>query len=412
MQMDVDPREEWKEIFNDVWRQERDYFFEKSMNGVNWEQEREKYAALLPYVADRFDLNYILGEMIGELANSHTYVGGGDFPDLKPVNVGLLGVDFGVDTAHGLYRFKKIYAGENWDTSVRSPLTEPGVKVQQGDYLLDVNGKSLRVPTNPYELFVNTADQDVTLTVNNKPATEGAWDVTIKPIRSELNLRELDWIETNREKVDAATHGRVGYVYLPDMEAAGLNEFIKQYFPQIRKEGIIFDIRYNGGGFVDQIILEHLRRILVGMMAARNFKSDTIPESTFYGYMACVTNRYAASDGDFFAYFFKKYKLGPVIGERTWGGVRGIRGYIPEIDGGYFTRPEFALYGVDSQWIIENHGVEPDIVVDNRPDLVVKGEDPQLEKAIQVVMKEIEEHPKKLPPRPPDLPAYPAGPGR
>ncbi len=412
MQMDVDPRKEWKEIFYDVWRQERDYFYEKSMNGVNWKAEGAKYAALLPYVADRYDLNYIIGEMIGELANSHTYVGGGDFPNLHPVNVGLLGVDFGVDTAHGLYRFKKIYPGQNWHDTVRSPLTEPGVKVAQGDYLLAVNGKPLRVPMNPYELFVNTADQDVTLSINNKPTTQGAWNITVKPIRSELNLRELNWIETNREKVDAATHGRVGYVYLPDMEADGLNEFVRQYFPQIRKEGIIFDVRYNGGGFVDQIILEHLRRILVGMMAARNFKSDTIPENTFYGYMACVTNRYAASDGDFFTYFFKKYKLGPVIGERTWGGVRGIRGYIPEIDGGYFTRPEFSLYGLNSRWIIENHGVTPDIVVDNRPDLVVKGKDPQLTKAIQVVMKEIEAHPKKLPPRPPDLPAYPADAGQ
>jgi tricorn protease len=411
MEMNVDPPAEWKEIFDDVWRQERDYFFEKSMNGVDWAAVRNKYKALLPYVADRYDLNYILGEMIGELGNSHTYVGGGDFPDLHPVNVGLLGVDFGVDKANGLYQFKKIYPGQNWDPSVRSPLTEPGVRVKEGDYLLAVNGKPLRVPTNPYSLFVNTADQDVTLTVNSKPTAEGAWDVMVKPIRSELNLRELDWIETNREKVDKASGGRIGYVYLPDMEADGLNEFVRQYFPQIRKEGIIFDVRYNGGGFVDQIILEHLRRILVGMEAARNFKSDTIPENVFNGYMACLSNRYTASDGDYFTYFFKKYKLGPVIGERTWGGVRGIRGYIPEVDGGYFTRPEFSLYGLDSHWVIENHGVEPDIVVDNRPDLVVKGQDPQLEKAIEVLMKEIEEHPKKLPPRPPDLPAYPEGPG-
>ena len=411
MEMNVNPPAEWKEIFDDVWRQERDYFFEKSMNGVDWDEVRRKYAALLPYVADRYDLNYVLGEMVGELGNSHTYVGGGDFPDLHPVNVGLLGVDFGVDKANGLYQLKKIYPGQNWDPSVRSPLTEPGVKVKEGDYLLAVNGKPLRVPTNPYSLFVNTADQDVTLTINSKPTSEGAWDVMVKPIRSELNLRELDWIETNREKVDKATGGRVGYVYLPDMEADGLNEFVRQYFPQIRKEGIIFDVRYNGGGFVDQIILEHLRRILVGMEAARNFESDTIPQNVFNGYMACLSNRYTASDGDYFTYFFKKYKLGPVIGERTWGGVRGIRGYIPEVDGGYFTRPEFSLYGLDSHWVIENHGVAPDIVVDNRPDLVVKGQDPQLEKAIEVLMKEIEEHPKRLPPRPPDLPAYPEGPG-
>jgi tricorn protease len=411
MRMDVDPRAEWKQMFNEVWRQERDYFFEQSMNGVNWEQEREKYAQLLPYVADRYDLTYLLGEMVGELSNSHTYTGGGDYPNLKPVSVGMLGVDFEADSAHGLYRFKKIYAGENWKSSLRSPLTEPGVDVKEGDYLLAVNGKPLRVPENPYQLFVNTVGENVTLTINSKPVEEGAREVTVKPIASELPLRELDWIESNRRKVDKATGGRVGYVYLPDMSAAGLNEFVKQYFPQIRKEGIIFDVRYNGGGFVDQIILERLRRILVGMESARNFHSDTEPGNVFYGYMACVTNHYAASDGDFFTYFFKKYKLGPVVGTRTWGGVRGIRGYIRLMDGGYITRPEFSLYGLDSHWLIENHGVEPDITVDDRPDLVMKGQDPQLEKAIELVMKEIQEHPKKLPPRPADLPAYPSGPG-
>jgi tricorn protease len=218
-------------------------------------------------------------------------------------------------------------------------------------------------------------------------------------------------IETNRRKVAEATGGRVGYVYLPDMDAAGLSQFVKQYFPQIRKEGMIFDIRYNGGGFVDQIILERLRRVLAGMESARNFKPDTIPGQVFHGAMACVTNQYAASDGDFFSYYFKYYKLGPLVGERTWGGVRGIRGEIPLIDGGYVTRPEFSLYGLNSQWLIENHGVEPDVVVDNRPDLVMKGEDPQLEKAIELVMKEIKEHPKKLPEPPLDLPAYPPKPG-
>jgi tricorn protease len=412
MKMDVDPPAEWKEIFDDAWRQERDYFYEKSMNGVDWAAVRDKYAALLPDVADRFDLNYVMGEMIGELANSHTYVGGGDFPNLQPVNVGLLGADFEADSASGYYRFKKIYPGQNWDPAVRSPLTEPGVKVKQGDYLLAVNGRPLQVPENPYKPFVNTAGQDVTLTVNSKPSTDGAWDVLVKPISSEFRLRELNWIETNREKVDKATDGKVGYVYLPDMEDVGLNEFVRQYFPQIRKEGIIFDVRYNGGGFVDQIILEHLRRILVAMESARNFASNTIPDNVFYGYMADLSNRYSASDGDFFTYFFKKYKLGPVIGERTWGGVRGIRGYIPEIDGGYFTRPEFSLYNLQSHWTVENHGVAPDIEVDNRPDLVVKGQDPQLERAIEYLMKEIKEHPKKLPPRPPDLPAYPPGPAQ
>ena len=411
MRLEVDPPAEWNEMFNEVWRQERDYFYEPSMNGVNWQKERERYAPLLPYVADRYDLTYVLGEMIGELSNSHTYVGGGDYPDLKPVNVGVLGADFEADSAQGLYRFKKIYSGENWEAALRSPLTEPGVDVKPGDYLLAVNGKPLRVPQNPYQLFVNAVNENVTLTVNSKPSEEGARKVVVKPLGSEYSLRQLDMINTNRKKVEEATGGRVGYIYIPDMGSAGLNAFVKQFFPQIRKEGLIIDVRYNGGGFVDQLIFERLRRTLAGMDSARNFASGTTPDVVFHGYMACVTNEYAASDGDYFSYFFKKYKLGPLIGMRTWGGVRGIRGNMPLMDGGYITRPEFSLYGLNSEWLIENRGVEPDFVVDNRPDLVMQGHDPQLEKAIELVMKEIQEHPRRLPTRPPDLPAYPAGTG-
>ena len=411
MRVEVDPAQEWKEIFNEVWRQERDYFFEASMNGVDWQKIKDQYAQLLPYVADRYSLTYIMGEMIGELSNSHTYVGGGDFPDLHPVNVGLLGADYETDAASGMYRIKKIFSGENWDAHARSPLTEPGVNIKEGDYLVAINGRNLRVPQTPDELLVNTANEVVTLTVNSKPAADGARKVVVKPIGDEYNLRELNMIETNRKKVDAASGGRIGYVYLQNMGDAGLNEFVKQYFPQIRKEGIIFDVRYNGGGFVDMLIFERLRRVLASMGAARNWESAPRPANTFYGYMACVTNHYAASDGDIFSYMFKQYKLGPLIGERTWGGVRGIRGEIPLMDGGYITRPEFALYGLDSKWVIENRGVQPDVVVDNPPDLVLKGQDPQLEKAVEILMEEIKANPKKLPARPPDLPTYPEGPG-
>ena len=411
MRAEVDPPQEWKEIFNEVWRQERDYFYESSMNGVDWQKIRDQYAQLLPHVADRYSLTYVLAEMIGELSNSHTYVGGGDYPELHPVNVGLLGSDYELDSSTGMYRFKKIYPGENWNPHTRSPLTEPGVNVKEGDYLIAINGRALRAPQTPDELLTNTANEVVTLTVNSKPSADGARKVVVKPIADEYELREGNVIETNRRKVDAASGGRIGYVYLPDMSEAGLNQFVKQYFPQIRKEGIIFDVRYNGGGFVDQLIFERLRRVLAAMDSARNFESGTIPGNVFYGHMACVTNHYAASDGDFFSYFFKQYKLGPLIGERTWGGVRGIRGMMPLMDGGYITRPEFSLYGLDSKWLIENRGVEPDVVVDNPPDLVVKGQDPQLDKAIDMLMQEIKANPKKLPARPPDLPAYPEGPG-
>lgn len=411
MRAEVDPPQEWKEMFNEVWRQERDYFFEPAMNGVDWLKVRDKYAQLLPYVSDRYSLTYIMGQMIAELSNSHTYVGGGDYPDLHPVNVGLLGADYEVDPASGMFRVKKIFSGENWDAHTRSPLTEPGVNIKEGDYLIAINGRTLHIPQTPDELLVNTANEVVTLTINSKPAADGARKVVVKPIGDEYSLRQLNMVETNRKKVDAASGGRIGYVYLPDMEDDGLNEFVKQYFPQIRKEGVIIDVRYNGGGFVDELIFNRLRRVLAAMSPARNWESATVPQDVFYGYMACITNHYAASDGDFFSYFFKYYKLGPLIGERTWGGVRGIRGLTPLMDGGYITRPEFSLSSLDSKWLIENRGVQPDVVVDNPPDLVVKGQDPQLERAVEMLMEQITANPKKLPARPPDLPTYPEGPG-
>jgi tricorn protease len=411
MRAEIDPPQEWKNVFNEVWRQERDYFYEASMNGVDWQKEHDKYAELLPYISDRYSLTYIMGEMIGDLSNSHTYVGGGEYPDLHPVNVGLLGVDYELDAASGMYRIKKIYPGENWDQTLRSPLTEPGINVKEGDYLLAVNGRPLRAPQDPYELFVNTANETVSLTVNSKASEDGSRSVQVKPLNDEYNLRELYMINTNRKKVDAATGGKVGYIYIPDMGAPGLDQFVKQYFPQIRKQGLIVDVRYNGGGFVDELLFERLRRILIGMDSARNFQSGTVPPNDFNGSMVCITNHYAASDGDIFSSGFKAYKLGPLIGERTWGGVRGIRGNIPLMDGGYITRPEFARYDLNSKWIIENKGVQPDIVVENRPEQVVNGKDPQLERAIQEVMKAIQENPKKLAPRPPDLPPYPEGPG-
>ena len=407
MRMKIDYTKEWRQMFNEAWRLERDYFYNPKMNGVDWKKIHDQYAVLLPYVANRFDLNYIIGEMIGELANSHTYVGGGEMAKIEHVSVGMLGADFQIDPKSNLYRIKKIYSGENWKKNVRSPLTEPGVDVKKGDYILAVNGKKLTGSKNIFELLENAADQSVTLLVNSKPSEAGAREVTVKPISSEYALHQHDWVVNNRKKVEQASGGKIGYIYLTDMSADGLNQFVKEFYPQIRKQGLIIDVRYNGGGFVDEMILERLRRVLVGMGMSRNADNGTIPERVFYGHMVCLDNAYSASDGDIFPYFFKKYKLGPVIGKRTWGGVRGIRGYTRLLDGGYVTIPEFSIYGLDSKWIIENHGVEPDIEVDNRPDLVVQGKDPQLETAIKYLLKKIKEEPRILPKRPPYLPAYP-----
>jgi tricorn protease len=361
---------------------------------------KDKYGQMLPFVSHRSDLTYLIGEMIGELACSHTYVGGGEYPDFKKTKTGMLGIDWEADSTSGFYRIKKILKGENWKEDLRSPLTEPGIEVKEGEYIVAVDGEPLTISASPYSLFINKIDKLVTLSVNSRPSLKGAREVTVKPVANESELRYFNWVEENRQKVDKATNGKVGYVHIPDMGGNGLNWFTKQYFPQITKEGLIIDVRYNGGGFVSEMILERLRRIVVGMGSSRNAADYTYPGATFYGHMVCLINEYSASDGDIFPYFFREYELGPVIGRRTWGGVVGIRGFRPLVDGGYITCPEFAAFGMDSKWVMENHGVDPDIEVDNLPKLVMQGKDPQLEKGIEVMLQKIKEEPKKLPKRP------------
>ncbi len=401
MQMKVNYREEWKQIFDEVWRLERDFFYAPNMHGVDWELMHDRYGQLLPYVAHRSDLTYLLGEMIGELCCSHTYVSGGDRPKVNLVKTGLLGVDWELDASSGFYRIKKIYPGENWKDDLRSPLTEPGVEAKEGEYVIAVNNKALEYPTNPYSLFENTVGKTVVLKVNSKPSSDGAREVEVKPIASEYNLRAKFWVEANRRKVEQATDGRVGYIFLPDMGGEGLNQFAESFFPQIRREGLIIDVRYNGGGFVSEMILERLRRVLAGMSSSRNAGDYTYPGGVLYGHMVCIADQYSASDGDYFPYYFRQYGLGPIVGKRTWGGVVGIRNFTRLVDNGYVTTPEFAPFNIESEWVMENYGVDPDIQVDNLPNLVIQGRDPQLEKAIEIISRKIEEEPRKLPERPP-----------
>src|SRR5579875_2403523 len=401
--MRVDPRAEYAEIFNDVWRRYRDYFYVTNMNGYDWNAIRAKYQPLLQYVGDRTDLNYVLGEMIAELSNSHTYVAGGDLglPD-KP-HVGLLGADFELDAASGRYRIATIFPGENGEERYRSPLTEVGVEVKPGDYILAINGTPLTADENPYRLLRIAPGQMVQLTVNSRPTPDGARTVLVKPIDDEMPLHYYGWVQANREYVAKASNGQIGYLHIPDMGADGLREFIKWYYTQLRKPGLIIDVRDNGGGFVSQTIIERLARKLLAYNYLRGTSiTGTYPGATYLGHLAALSNGTSASDGDIFSYMFRQAKLGPLIGTRTWGGVIGIGGLGPLIDGGDVFVPQYAgIVALDGKYAVEGHGVDPDIVVNEDVSQQLAGRDPQLDKAIEVLQQEIKTHPVTLPPQPP-----------
>ncbi len=399
MQALVDPREEWKQIFHEAWRIERDFYWDPNMEGLNWNTLGQRYEALLPYVAHRSDLNYIIGEMIAELSTSHTYVSGGEMPTRKQVGVGMLGVDFAPDG--GFYRIAKIYHGENWNEPYRSPLTEPGLKVKDGNYLIAVNGTLARTAASPYGYFQNLAGKIVTLRINDKPSETGAWDIMVKPTNTEAGVRYINWVESQRSKVSEATGGRVGYMHVPDTSIPGLIMFDKYLTGQIGKEGIIVDERYNGGGMIPDFYTEKLQRQLLSLIAPREGKDLPWPPVAIYGPKVMIVNELAGSGGDAFPWFFKRQKIGPVVGTRTWGGLIGISRGVPLMDGGSVTAPEVAFWSTDNggEWIVENHGVDPDVVIDQRPDLVAKGADPQLEKAIELAKEGLKRY-QPPPPRP------------
>jgi tricorn protease len=377
------------------------------MNGTDWDAVRVAYAPLLPLAGSRGDVNYLIGEMLGEISNSHTYVGGGDAPpDEQRVPTAYLGADFALDSASGRYKLATLYSGDNTRDRYRSPLTAPGLDIHPGQYLLAIDGVELKQPTDPYSLLVGKQDGTVKLTVADTP-TGARRDLVVLPVKSELPLREQAWIDHNREVVDKASGGRIAYVYLSDMESLGMEQFIRQFYAQMDKQALLVDERWNGGGFIDQIVLERLRRVLVGLSVDRERAPATIPQQLVVGPKVCLLNHYSGSDGDIFPFYFRKYGLGPLIGTRSWGGVRGIRGEWPLLDGGYITIPEDALYGLDSQWVLENRGVEPDIPVDDSPADWLAGHDVQLEAGVRYLMEELKKRPGGLPPPPAALPAYP-----
>ncbi|QKG54158.1 S41 family peptidase [Hymenobacter sp. BRD67] len=384
----IDPRHEWEQMFNEVWRLERDYFYDANMHGLDWAATRKKYAVFLPYVAHRADLNYLFAEMMGEMVVGHNYVSGGDMPALQANPVGLLGADYEVVDDH--YRFKRVFNGENFNPSLRAPLTGPGVNVQAGEYLLAVNNRPLRGTDNVYSFFENTVGKQLTLTVNSKPTMQGAREVTVVPVASEATLRRIDWVEGNRRKVDELTHGRVAYVYLPNTSAEGYEFFNRYYFSQLDKEAVIVDERFNGGGFVADYILDLLNRPLLSYWAPREGKAFTSPGASIYGPKVMLVNEFAGSGGDALLAFFRRRGLGTIVGKRTWGGLVGISGYPVLLDGGTVTSPSFGIYSPDGKWEIENQGVPPDIEVDVLPADTQNGADPQLAKAVEVILGDLQ----------------------
>ena len=402
MEVILDPRAEWDQIFEECWRQMKYFFYAPNMHGVDWPAMKLRYRPLARAVNHRADLTYVIGELIGELSAGHTYVGGGDMPTPKKIKVGMLGAIFERDAQTGYYRIAKILRGENWDRSLRSPLRELGVNVKEGEYLIAINGVSTSKMTDMYEALYNTVGKQVTLKVNAKPEEKGSRDAIVIPIENEQRLYYTTWVQENSEKVDKATGGKVGYIHIPDMGPGGLNEFVKHYYPQLRKKALIIDVRGNGGGNVSPMIIERLRREIAMFEMSRDTITRPDPDGLLLGPKVCLINEFSASDGDIFPYRFKKYNLGKLIGKRTWGGVVGIRGSLPLLDGGQLMKPEFAPFGTDGKnWIIEGIGVEPDIYVDNDPAKEYAGIDEQLNKAIEVIMEELKTKEVKLPPIPP-----------
>ena len=398
----IDPRQEWKQEFQEAWRYERDYYYDPNMHGLDWKAIGARYAALVPSISHPDDLTYLLGELIGELNTSHAYVVPAPNPAARAISGGLLGCDF--EAAGAYYRIKKIYAGENWQEDRRAPLTEPGVNVKTGDYILSVNGVPLRADTNPYAPFENTVGKTVTLLVNDKPSETGGRTVLVRPVASEGNLRYLDWVETNRKKVEAATGGLCGYVQVPDTSVPGMTEFGRGFYSQTDKKAMIVDERFNSGGFIPDFFVEKLSRKLLSQATPRYGQDFKNPGGAIYGPKVILANEWSGSGGDAFPYFFRKAGVGPIVGKRTWGGLVGISGFRSLLDGGGVTVPQFGIWSPqDNKWIAENHGIDPDFEVNNTPDVMQNGRDPQLDRAIAYILEQL----KKNPPKDYQHPPYP-----
>jgi tricorn protease len=402
IQINVDPAAEWKQIFREAWRYQRDYFYVKNVHGLDMEWAYKTYSKWVDHVKHRSDLNYVLDIFGGETSIGHSFVGGGDFPEVNKVPVGLLGADY--EIVNGKYRIKKIYTGESWNPSLKPPLSGPGIKVKVGDYLLAVNGIPVDGNQNLYSFFDQTADKQTTITINSSPNADGSKEIVVVPVKSETGLRQYDWIENNRKMVDKLSNGLLAYVWLPNTGDGGYQNFNRYYFAQKNKKGAIIDERYNGGGSIADYIVDLLSRDLMGYFnnPIGDKQPFTAPNAGIFGPKVMIINETAGSGGDMLPYMFKKRKIGPLVGTKTWGGLVGIWDVPDLIDGGGITAPRGGFYNNDGQWDIENIGISPDFPIEQDAKAVINGNDPQLEKAVEVALELLKTQAVKLLPQPAD----------
>ena len=394
----VDPVAEWEQIYREGWRINRDYLYDEKMHGADWDAMYEKYKPFLAHVAHRSDLSYILQNLIGELTIGHSWAAGGALPKVERVSVGLLGADYIIE--NGYYRIKKIYTGESWNPELQAPLTAPGLKVSEGDYILEVNGIELKPPDNIFKLFEGTAGKQTAVRIHDKPTTEGSRLITVVPIGAEWQLRARAWIEDNRRKVDKISDGKLAYVFLPNTSRSGYVYFNRYYFAQQDKQGAVIDERFNGGGSAADYFVDLMSRPLMNYFATRDGQEFTTPAAQIFGPKVMIINEYAGSGGDALPYYFRFRKIGPLIGKTTWGGLVGHHGGVGLIDGGFISSPNLAFYDIEGNWAVENEGVPPDIEVEMTPALVIQGHDPQLERAVEEALKLLEKNPVTHTPRP------------
>lgn len=401
MEVYVDPRVEWKQMFNEIWRGERDFFYDPNTHGLDIEKAKKLYAPYVDAIAHRDDLNYLFREMLNQITVGHMYIGGGD--QVRPTTVpgGLLGADYRIE--NGRYRFARVYNGENWNPQLRAPLTAPGVNVKAGEYLIAVNGREVKATDNVYQMFESTANKQIVIKVGANADGKDARQVTVVPVPSESGLRNLAWIEDNRRKVDQMSGGRLGYVYIPNTSGPGYTSFNRYFFAQTNKHGAVIDERFNGGGLLADYVVEYLNRQQLAKIAFRDGKDWNVPAGAIYGPKVMLINELAGSGGDAMPWFFKKLNVGPLVGKRTWGGLVRASGIPTLMDGGSIRAPNGAVYGLNGEWEVENVGVAPDIEVEFDPAAWRAGRDPQLEKAIEWLLAELQKNPPKEYKRP----AYP-----